>query len=541
MTPGEIRRLAPAVLVAMVASGCGGGANTDSNNPPPPLTRSGQVVIDGPIRNALVCLDLNNNGFCDPGEPASARTGADGSYSLSFDGRLPGVAVASLIAPMVPGSLNAASTTVDMAHPTTASTTQAYVLRQVPGKGGQISPLTTLLVAGMAAGMTEAQARFNAALQLAVSEAKLDNYQDDPAFDVQRVQDNARTMAKEVAAALEKGVALEVGDQLAAKPASLPDLRHLNFNDASNHFHREWQGQAVTVGTNGSRQFDRRFGRSGGTPLTHDQLYGLAYLTTAGWVLCDDTVPIQSTVGVPHRSNYCLGGEHSMALRTDSNIADRPMKEVVAGVVASGSALFGFPSGTSALGEIRFPAGSTLRKGHALRLTQSWFINNAYNVNAEALPQDTATRLEQVVAALPAAAVDLRDGAGTLALSPLSNGRQLRLAFAGSGTAVQYYECEPGGAHSGNMCNTAGTGHYVIDTVNGSRVMRFTGHGATGQSQEWAWAEVKASGQFNTVTPTGDWIYQVRRYLPGLADNLDTNSHRINPTAWQAMKVQLGL
>lgn len=42
------------------------------------------TVIDGAIQNANVCLDKNNNGVCDPGEP-SVKTDATGKVTLKVD------------------------------------------------------------------------------------------------------------------------------------------------------------------------------------------------------------------------------------------------------------------------------------------------------------------------------------------------------------------------------------------------------------------------------------------------------------------------
>ncbi|MES1982259.1 MAG: hypothetical protein V4443_07270 [Pseudomonadota bacterium] len=57
-------------------AGCGGGSSSTA-------TLSGKV-IDGYVTGAAVCLDLNNNQVCDPGEPAS--TANDGSYTLNTTG-----------------------------------------------------------------------------------------------------------------------------------------------------------------------------------------------------------------------------------------------------------------------------------------------------------------------------------------------------------------------------------------------------------------------------------------------------------------------
>ena len=126
------------------------------------MTLTGSVVVDQAVQNAVVCMDLNANSVCDTGEPVSAKTGTTGAYSLTYDAAAitpAQVAAASLIAPMVPGAPADASTTIDAAEPGVALTAKAYVLKQVPGKSGQINPLTTLVAAGIQAGLAENTAR----------------------------------------------------------------------------------------------------------------------------------------------------------------------------------------------------------------------------------------------------------------------------------------------------------------------------------------------------------------------------------------------
>ena len=209
-TPPRSARFALSAIVIASLAACGGGNDDDGGNTPPASeSRSGVVVADQPVSGVTVCLDLNANGACDTGEPA-AQTDAQGAYSVKTTAAQ---SSASVIALMTQA----------------AGASSPYVLRQVPGKGGQINPLTTLVAAGVAAGMTEAAARGNTAVQLGIAEAKIDNFQDDPANDPARVQDNARTMAGVVAVALERGATLEVGDQTAAASADLGDLAQLRF------------------------------------------------------------------------------------------------------------------------------------------------------------------------------------------------------------------------------------------------------------------------------------------------------------------------
>jgi hypothetical protein len=76
------------MAVAAALSACGGGSDTPASTPstpvgPTPVSKSVPVkVIDGAIKNALVCLDKNTNGACDEGEPF-ARTDAGGNATLS--------------------------------------------------------------------------------------------------------------------------------------------------------------------------------------------------------------------------------------------------------------------------------------------------------------------------------------------------------------------------------------------------------------------------------------------------------------------------
>ena len=69
------------VSIAASLAACGGGGDsgqpsagggTTPTTPTPTITGK---AIDGYLAGATVCLDLNNNGVCDAGEP-SAITGA---------------------------------------------------------------------------------------------------------------------------------------------------------------------------------------------------------------------------------------------------------------------------------------------------------------------------------------------------------------------------------------------------------------------------------------------------------------------------------
>ncbi|MBC7954431.1 MAG: hypothetical protein H7Y33_00995 [Cytophagales bacterium] len=125
-------------LFASVAllTACGGGSDSPTATPPPPpaatTTSVNTTVIDGPLQNALVCLDKNDNGACEGDEP-SARTAADGSATLTVPnadvGRYP------LLAMVGTDAIDAVSGPV----------TTAYVLSAPGDRTDVVSPWTTLV------------------------------------------------------------------------------------------------------------------------------------------------------------------------------------------------------------------------------------------------------------------------------------------------------------------------------------------------------------------------------------------------------------
>jgi hypothetical protein len=144
-----------ATLMAAVGSlssilvGCGGGGGGTPPAPPPPAPATVSVatkVVDGPISNATVCFDTNDNGACDSGEP-SARTDANGAVTLtvleSDAGKHALIAIVGTDA-------------VDQDH---GPVTQSYTLTTTADKPALLSPLTTLVRANVdASGMSTADA-----------------------------------------------------------------------------------------------------------------------------------------------------------------------------------------------------------------------------------------------------------------------------------------------------------------------------------------------------------------------------------------------
>jgi hypothetical protein len=542
---------AVSLLFISVLSACGGGSDaTDAAATPPTLTLSGHVMGNGPIKNAVVCLDLNANAACDADEPAAAKTGADGAYSLTVDTAKvtqAQVSAAALIAPQVPGTLDDGKATIDMAEPTATNTTRAFVLRQVAGKAGQINPLTTLVATGVAGGMTEAQARDNVVLQLGLaSAARIDDYQSDPAVSAAAFGDSARMAAQVLADALEAGAPIAVGDQTAADPASPGDLRSLSFTGTGDFRYLDFLRQDKAAGVAGRKLTDNRVGKSAGTALPSSTLYNQAYLTPQGWLRCDATVPIATTLGNPVRSVFC-NTRVNFAYGVVSDVSGQAMADVVTQQASQAGNVFNAGGSNTALlaalGNTRFPADSSFNAATSVSVTRPIFINS---LSTDGRPQAEATTLEQLIAAKPAGAVNLSNSSGSLSLG-ISSGplKNLRVAFTGTTDAVsgtvQFYECDLNAAGTvASNCVTTQTGTYKIETVHGVRVMRFAGHAETTMTNTRLYVEVKASQQANTVT-SGDWVYAAREIKPGNHAESVSVSNRLTAVGWQALKTQLGI
>ena len=543
--------VAVSLLLTSVLAACGGGGSGEPQpSTPNTLTLSGVVQGNGAIKNAVVCLDLNANSLCDADEPASLKTGADGAYSITVDTSKvtqAQISNASLIAPQVPGKLEDGKATVDMADAGAVNTQRGYVLRQVAGKAGQINPLTTLVAAGVMAGMTEAVARDNVVLQLGLASAnKIDDYQTDPSVGATVLSDSARMAAQVVSAALEAGASIVVGDQLAADLAEQGDLRGLTYSSTSDFRYQDFLRESKAVGTAGRKLTDHRVGKAAGTALTSNTLFNQAYLTPQGWLRCDATVPITTTLGNPVRSVFC-NARVNFAYGLLSDISGTSMAELVTQQASQVGNVFNAGVDNTplvnALGTARFPAGSSMNAATSVMATRPIFINN---LSTDGRPQSEATTLEQLIASKPATGVNLSNSSGSLSLGistgPLKN---LRVAFTGTKDAsngtVQYYECDLNAAQTvASNCVATQTGTYAIETVHGVRVMRFAGHTETTMTNTRLYVEVKASQQANAVT-TGDWVYAAREVKSGVNAESISVSNRLTSVGWQAMKNQLGI
>lgn len=73
------------LVIVFFFTSCGGGGSSSSSNSSNTQNISLSItgkVVDGYIKNAAVCLDININGLCDSGEP-NTNSLEDGSFSFS--------------------------------------------------------------------------------------------------------------------------------------------------------------------------------------------------------------------------------------------------------------------------------------------------------------------------------------------------------------------------------------------------------------------------------------------------------------------------
>jgi hypothetical protein len=149
------RTLAP--LAVAVLAACGGGDGSDT-------VAVSTTVLDGAIENATVCLDKNDNGACDAGEP-TGKTNASGAVTLSVDkadaGKYPLLALVGTDA-------------IDADH---GHVTSPYALSTTADRPSLITPLTTLVKAQTdSGGLTTAEAEKSLQSRLSISTSLFDNY-----------------------------------------------------------------------------------------------------------------------------------------------------------------------------------------------------------------------------------------------------------------------------------------------------------------------------------------------------------------------------
>ena len=141
----QLKRLTLALASAAVLTlaGCGGTNGVAESTTADVAT----TVIDGPIKNALVCLDKDGDGLCGAGEP-SGRTDANGNLTLKIaKADLGKYALVTMVGTDAEDAENG------------GAITEPFSMSAPPGKPAVISPLTTMMHQAMqSSGATEAEA-----------------------------------------------------------------------------------------------------------------------------------------------------------------------------------------------------------------------------------------------------------------------------------------------------------------------------------------------------------------------------------------------
>ena len=168
----KLKRLTLALAGAALATlaGCGGGGGGGGAAPPPATTSVSSKVMDGVVRNALVCVDKNLNGACDAGE-TSDRTDATGNVTLAVPnadvGQYPIVAMIGADAE-------------DMERPG-QPIGQPYTMTTPVGAPGVVSPYSTMIASAMSTGASLAEASASVQAQLNLNVDPLADYTTDAA------------------------------------------------------------------------------------------------------------------------------------------------------------------------------------------------------------------------------------------------------------------------------------------------------------------------------------------------------------------------
>lgn len=131
----QLKRFSLALSSAglLVAAGCGGGSSSTPAAPVAPTsTDVSTTVVDGAVKNAVVCLDKNGNAKCDADE-VQGRTDVAGNVTLAVPnadvGKYPIIAVVG----------------TDAVDADNGPVTVAYTMSAPADMVGVVSPLTTLV------------------------------------------------------------------------------------------------------------------------------------------------------------------------------------------------------------------------------------------------------------------------------------------------------------------------------------------------------------------------------------------------------------
>ena len=147
----RVKALSALVSATSLVVACGGGSDAPAPSPSA-FTVTGKAV-DGPLQGVTACYDSNDNQACDSGEPVSAATGADGSFTIA------NIAPADIGKHRVIVDVPASAVAADTGQAVGAAFTMAAPATGVTGDHSVfVSPLTTLVQQQMeTSGQTAAQ------------------------------------------------------------------------------------------------------------------------------------------------------------------------------------------------------------------------------------------------------------------------------------------------------------------------------------------------------------------------------------------------
>lgn len=162
----QLKRLSLALAGAALATlaGCGGGGGGGAA-PPPTTTSLTTKVIDGVVRNALVCVDKNLNGACDASE-TSGRTDATGNVTL---------AVPNADVGLYPIVAMVDANSEDMDRPG-QPIGEPFTMTTPAGAPGVVSPYSTMIASAMTTGASLAEASASVQAQLTINVDPLADY-----------------------------------------------------------------------------------------------------------------------------------------------------------------------------------------------------------------------------------------------------------------------------------------------------------------------------------------------------------------------------
>jgi hypothetical protein len=450
--PWAFTALAAAVLTL---TACGGDS---SSTPATPQSLSG-VVIDGPLQGATVCLDLNKNGSCDSGEPTSSTTDASGAYTITGLTAEQVSSGAPLIA-VIP------ATAVDTSTGATVGT--AYTLQAPAGKPSVISPITNMVQAGIAQGLTQAQSEAAVAAQLQVNATNLYNN-----YVASSSGDNATlaTAVPTIVASLQAGEPVVVAPPAASSAGYW--VRLFDFTDIHNYTLRYYYSTNQPDSHGLYTFYDKHTGLNGGIVTADDPIQ---IATASGWKTFDGTVPNTSSGGSPNASTWAYGNTYT-STRVDTDVSTQSIASVIQQVqdTSAGKNTLSTMLGvnvSSLTGTM--PAGAKIRKITSTpTATLVGYRESDGTVTFNGAP---VTTLDALIADFPVPTTPRSSNTVSMgnlhsnnscvpASGNLCSQERVRVAFGSANTAT-YYLCDVDKVtNAQSNCTAQGSGTYAKGTA----------------------------------------------------------------------------